>query len=114
MEFKKIKNTNYVEVIGTGILIHTVDDALDILGNAYYGGFDKIIIAKKHFTPDFFNLKTRLAGEILQKFSTYRMRIAIIGDFDTYKSNSLQAFIRESNQGTLVNFLNSVEEAVQR
>lgn len=114
MKFKKIKNTAYVEVAGTGILINTVDDALEILGNAYYQGFDKIIVDKKYFTADFFDLKTRLAGEILQKFSTYRMRIAIIGDFSAYKSKSLQDFIRESNKGTLVNFLNSIEEAVKR
>jgi hypothetical protein len=31
-------------------------------------------------------LKTGLAGEILQKFSTYNMRLGIVGDFSAYTS----------------------------
>jgi len=63
---------------------------------------------------DFFDLKTGLAGEILQKFSNYRVKLAIVGDFEEVKSKSLRDFIRESNRGRTVNFVNSVEEAVER
>lgn len=114
MKLKKIANSNYVEIIAKGIIIDTTEDALNILGEAYYQGYDKIIINSKHLNPDFFNLRSGLAGEILQKFSNYRMRIAIIGDFNAYKSRSLQDFIRESNRSSLVNFLSSVAEAANK
>ncbi|WP_083996437.1 DUF4180 domain-containing protein [Desulfosporosinus acididurans] len=53
---------------------------------------------------DFFDLKTKLAGEILQKFVNYHVRIAIVGDFSGYKSKSLKDFIYESNNGKDVFF----------
>ena len=59
----------------------------------------------KNLHPDFFRLHTGLAGEILQKFSTYGFKLAIVGDFSKYKSISLQDFIHESNQGNRVFFV---------
>lgn len=114
MKLKKIDPTNYAVVLTQGAKIKTEEDALELLGEAYYQGYDKIILSKEYLTPDFFNLKSGLAGEILQKFSNYGMRLAIIGDFSVYKSENLQDFIRESNRGQLINFLDSIEEALKR
>lgn len=108
----KINNIEIAEVISDKILIQNPDDALDLIGNLYYQGFDKIIIYDKNLTPDFFNLKNKLAGEILQKVSNYRMKLTIIGDFSNLKSKSLNDFIYESNIGSQVNFKESLEEAL--
>jgi len=91
----------------------TVDGFLDILGNASYLGATKIIIFKNNIHPNLFELKTQLAGEVLQKFSTYRQRLAIVGDFSTFKSKSLLDFIRESNKIGHIVFVNSVAEAIK-
>nr|WP_294792890.1 DUF4180 domain-containing protein [uncultured Mucilaginibacter sp.] len=114
MEFREIADTGIIEIIAAGIVINTVDDGTDLVGNAYYQGYEKLIICKDNITPDFFDLKTKLAGEILQKFSNYRVRLVVLGDFSKVESKSLQDFIRESNKGKLVNFLVSKEEAVGR
>jgi len=107
-----INNIKIAEVTSSEIIIKNTEDALDLLGNLYYQDFDKIIIYEKNINPDFFDLKNGMAGEILQKFSNYRIRLTIIGDFKNYNSNSLKDFIYESNNGNLVNFLSSVEEAL--
>ena len=114
MEFREIDNTGIIEVIADGIVINNLEDGTDLIGNVYYQGYEKIIISMDNLTPDFFDLKTKLAGEILQKFSNYRVRLVILGDFSKVESKSLQDFIRESNKGKLVNFLSSKEEAVRR
>ena len=114
MEFREIDNTGIIEVIADGIVINNLEDGTDLIGNVYYQGYEKIIISMDNLTPDFFDLKTKLAGEILQKFSNYRVRLVILGDFSKVESKSLQDFIRESNNGKLVNFLGSKEEAVRR
>ncbi|MFD0751621.1 DUF4180 domain-containing protein [Mucilaginibacter calamicampi] len=114
MEFTEIDNTGITEIIADGIIINNVEDGTDLVGNIRYQGYDKVIIRKANITPDFFDLKTKLAGEILQKFSNYRVRVVILGDFSKVESKSLQDFIRESNRGKLVNFLSSKEEAVSR
>jgi hypothetical protein len=54
-----------------------------------------------------------MAGEILQKFSNYRVRLAVVGDFERHTSKSVRDFIHESNQGKQVNFLPTVVEALR-
>ena len=114
MEFHAIGNTGIAEIITDQVVIKHVEDGIDLIGNVYYQGFDKVILYKENLSADFFDLKTGMAGEILQKFSNYRVRLAIVGDFSGYGSTSLQDFIRESNTGKLVNFLSSKEEAIDR
>ena len=107
-----IKDTDIGELISCDIIIHKNEDGFDLLGNLYYQGFDKVIIHEKNITPDFFDLKNKMAGEILQKFSNYRVRLAIVGDFSKYTKKSLKDFIHESNNGKQVNFVSSVTEAL--
>ena len=76
-----------------------------MLGNLYYQGFDKIIIHEKNITPKFFDLRTKIAGEILQKFAQYQMPLIIVGDFSKYQSKSLNDFIFESNKSKQINFI---------
>ncbi len=107
-------NTKIAEIHSDGLIIGNIEDALNVLGDAYYQGYDGIILYERNITPNFFDLKTRIAGEILQKFSNYRMRLVIIGDFSKYKSQSLTNFISESNKGKQVNFVASLSEALGR
>lgn len=58
-------------------------------------------------------LKTRLAGEILQKFVNYNIKVAIIGDFTIYTSKSLRDFMYESNKGKDIFFSPSVNDAIE-
>lgn len=109
-----IGTTEIAEVISIDAIISNIDDGIDLMGNLYYQGFEKVILHEKNIIPDFFDLKTGLAGEILQKFSTYRVRLAIVGDFSKYSSKSRQDFIYESNQGKQVNFVASTKEAVDK
>ncbi len=101
------------EVVSDDIIVHNTDDALDLLGNIYYQGFDCLILHRKNITTDFFDLKNKMAGDILQKFSNYRVRLAIVGDFSAFSSKSLKDFIYESNKGKHVNFVASVREVLE-
>ncbi|WP_316843013.1 DUF4180 domain-containing protein [Pedobacter gandavensis] len=102
------------EVISDSFVISNAEEGLQLMVDLYYQDFDKIILHEPNIKPDFFDLKTGIAGEILQKFSNYRVRLVIVGDFHKYPGKSIKDFIYESNQGRQVNFLNSVEEAVER
>ncbi|MGU3377004.1 DUF4180 domain-containing protein [Chryseobacterium sp. M5A1_1a] len=108
-----INNIKVAEVISDEVIIQSAQDGLDLMGDIYYQGFDKIVIYEKDITPDFFDLKTKVAGEILQKFSNYRIGLAIIGDFSKYESKSMKDFIFESNTTRHVNFLGTLEEALE-
>ena len=98
VETHRIGDLKIAELTSDHLIINTAGDGLDLLGNLYYQGFDKMIVYAKNIAPDFFDLKNGMAGELLQKFSTYRMGLAIVGNLDAYNSKSLHDFIYESNQ----------------
>lgn len=97
------------------VAIKDAGSALDIAVNVLYQ-FDsnRIIVRKETVCEDFFKLSTRIAGEILQKFVNYGVKMAIVGDFSSYTSKSLRDFIYESNNGKHFFFVNSIEEAVKK
>ena len=107
MEIKthNIDNTKVAEIITDKVILRFTEDGLELLGNLYYQGFDKIIIHEKNITPEFFDLRTKIAGEILQKFAQYQMPLIIVGDFSKYQSKSLNDFIFESNKSKQINFI---------
>ncbi|SDR05823.1 protein of unknown function [Chryseobacterium soldanellicola] len=110
----EVNNTRIAEIISDKIVIQSAQNGLDLLGNIYYQDFDKVIIYERNITPDFFDLKTKIAGEILQKFSNYRVRLAIVGDFSKYESKSMKDFIYESNKTRHINFVETLEKAIEK
>lgn len=103
----------FLEIRSEEQFINNVQDVLDLFGELYGQYYDGIILYERNITHDFFDLQTRLAGEILQKFSNYRIRLVIVGDWSKYTSRSLEAFITESNRGKTVNFSSSPTEALE-
>lgn len=103
----------FLEIRSEEQFINNVQDVLDLFGELYGQYYDGIILNERNITHDFFDLQTKLAGEILQKFSNYRIRLVIVGDWSKYTSRSLEAFICESNRGKTVNFSSSPTEAVK-
>lgn len=114
IETHNLDNTKIAELISDSIIINTTQDAVDLLGNLYYQHFDRVIIHEQNIRKDFFDLKTGMAGEILQKFSNYRFRLAIVGDFSKYPGKSIRDFIFECNNGSHINFVKSVPEALEK
>jgi hypothetical protein len=113
-EILEFKGEKITILKSEGILIREVQDALDLLADSSYYGSRRIVIAENQLIPDFFDLKSGIAGEILQKFSTYNVHLAIIGDFSKYPGRSLRDFIFESNKIGRVNFVSTLEEAKER
>ena len=117
MKITKIEKNNKVCAIvnSSEKVITNVQSALDLLMTVNYEVETKnIAISKELITEDFFGLSTCLAGEILQKFINYGVRIAIYGDYSQYTSKALKDFIYESNNGKDVFFVCTEDEAIER
>lgn len=87
------------------VLIKTPQDALDLFGET---SASALILHDHNFTPEFFDLSTQQLGNILQKFSNYQVKLAVIGDFDRYPSKVLKDFITESNRKSQYLFFSPV------
>lgn len=117
MEYRIInikENINVVKIEDERILIFDEQSALDVfMSLAYETGENRFIISKDNKIEDFFDLRTKIAGGILQKIINYRMKLAIIGDFSKYKSKSLRDFIYECNSGRDIFFVENESEALK-
>jgi hypothetical protein len=75
--------------------INSPGDFLDLMANS---PSDTIVLNREDFDPAFFDLKSGLAGEILQKVSNYRKRLVVLGEFGGLGGGALRDFIYESNR----------------
>lgn len=57
-------------------LLASEADALDIVGNCVET--NRVLILSNDLAPEFFDLRTGLAGAALLKFSNYRLKVAVV------------------------------------
>lgn len=115
MEYKVESNGNIQCALVSGDDVHITDvqSALDLIASVKYEtDCNRIAISKAALAPEFFDLSTKIAGEILQKFVQYYTKLAIIGDFSAYTSKALRDFIIECNRGNHIFFVADEAEAV--
>ncbi len=99
-----------MEFLSDAVLLREPQDALDIIADT---ASPYVVLHERNLAADFFDLSTRKLGDLLQKFTNYQVRLAIIGDFAKYPSRALQAFIYESNRHGDYLFVSSIQEAIR-
>ncbi|GAA3739946.1 hypothetical protein HDA32_002703 [Spinactinospora alkalitolerans] len=89
-----------------GPRVTTVQDALDLIGAAFLGA-EVVAVPASRLDERFFSLGTRFAGEVMQKFLNYRLRLAVVGDISRHlaASSALRALVHESNRADHVWFV---------
>jgi hypothetical protein len=103
MTFEKRNSEHGSVAVLTG-MNGAIEDAGDFLDVMAGGASDVLVIDGDRLTPGFFDLKSGILGEILQKASNYRRKIVILGDFDGPPPGAFADFVRESNRGGTVVF----------
>jgi hypothetical protein len=83
---------------------------IDLIGAAASHQADLVAIPVERQGADFFDLKTRLAGEMLQVCVNCNLPVAFVGDLaaERARSGALTDFIRESNKGRQVWFVDDL------
>jgi Domain of unknown function (DUF4180) len=108
----EVGGVRVAELAKTGEQLKGDSQAIQIISEASACQPELIIIPVERLSEDFFRLKTRVAGEFLQKFVTYRKRVAILGDIAGHleESQSLREFVYECNAGTAIWFVKTSDE----
>lgn len=114
MKIELLREKEIAVVSSNEKIITDTQSALDLVMTVKYEtGTNKIIMEKRNIADEFFVLSSGMAGEILQKFINYHIKIAIYGDYSKYTSKPLKDFIYESNKGKDVFFVSTLDEAVE-
>ena len=72
---------------------------------------DAILIDRNALPPEFFHLRTGMAGELAQRLTLYGVRLAcVVPDLSSQPARFIE-YARESNQGDRIRFFESRAEA---
>lgn len=90
-----------------GPAVRTGGDALGLIYEECAQDAEWIAVPVTRLDPAFFDLRTGVAGELVQKFVNYGRRLAVVGDIRAYLdvSGALRDFVGESNRGRHVWFV---------
>ena len=90
--------------------------ARDLIGDALTVGATTVVIPVERFEAAFFDLGSGIAGDIVQAFVTYGLRLVVTGDLPPVASSSraFAAFVSESNRGDQTWFVATVEDLETR
>jgi len=93
----------------SGIAIRWFADISNVLGACF--GSDGLILTEQDVSPEFFDLRTGLAGELFQKFTNYKLRVALVlPDANAY-GKRFSELAYEHKTHPLIRFVSSVQEA---
>ncbi|MBL8911120.1 MAG: DUF4180 domain-containing protein [Archangium sp.] len=103
---------NTLTIPEAGPVLTTERQIIDLIGQTFGQQIDLVIIPTTRLGPDFFSLRTGLAGTVAQKFANYRLRLAILGDITAHltASEAFRDFVRETNRGTQLWFVSDQRE----
>ena len=82
----------------------------DLVGELFSSGAKLAAVPLSRLGPDFLRLSSGVAGAVLQKLVNYRFQVAVLGDVSAAVAASapLRDFVRESNRGTSVWFVDDL------
>lgn len=100
---------NIVVASQAGIKIGSFSDISEVLGATY--GMAGLLLSEADLSPEFFDLRTGLAGEAFQKFTNYELRVALVlSDYSAY-GQRFSELAYEHSTHPLIRFFNSADAA---
>lgn len=93
-----------------GIAIKTIADITDAISDSF--GTTGLILTEADLASEFFNLRTGLAGELLQKFTNYQLRLAIVVADPGAYGERFSELVYEHSTHNLIRFVRSTDEAL--
>ena len=113
MNYKVIERDNqkYIECDSVETPLSSEQDAIDLIAACWENDTSLVMLHSEVLTDDFFKLKTGLAGQVLQKFMNYHIKVAVIITDDQKIKGKFKELLAEANKRNDFRVFNNVEEA---
>ncbi|MDF2822545.1 MAG: putative transcriptional regulator [Clostridiales bacterium] len=95
----EIESKKYIELISANEPLSTENDALDMIALCWEHELNAIMIHYEALSEDFFKLRTKVAGNIIQKFINYGIKAAAIIPQETIEKGRFKEMALETNKG---------------
>ena len=84
------------------IFIDSLDAISDAIGKCFSATATALLLTESDVSPEFFNLRSGLAGELFQKFTNYRIKLAIVvKDFGLYGERVSELIFEHTNHSSI-------------
>ncbi|HHE40889.1 MAG TPA: DUF4180 domain-containing protein [Candidatus Cloacimonetes bacterium] len=116
MEIITVHNENevtFVECKPPEKLISSEQDAVDLIGLCGYHQTNNLLMYTNNVDKSFFDLKSTLAGAVLQKYMNYYMRVALVLPSNIEHNKRFSEMALETNKGNHFRLFKTREEAVE-
>jgi hypothetical protein len=102
----------FLKVTKDSGVIATETDALDLVSLCGELNINQAILFEENLSPDFFDLKTGLAGGVLLKFSNYQLQVAVVVSQEIIGNGHFQEFVMETNRHNQFGVFTKTEDAI--
>jgi PadR family transcriptional regulator, regulatory protein AphA len=110
-QIREIENKKYIELISTTDPLSTENDALDLVALCAEHETILLMIHYAALSQDFFKLKTRVAGNMLQKFINYCIKTSAVIPQEVMEKGRFREMALETNKGNHFRMYENKEEA---
>lgn len=113
MNYKIVENgtKKYIELISGPTPLSTEQDAADLVALCREHDLDFLMLHGEALSEDFFNLRTGVAGRMMQKFITYSVKTAVVIPDPSVNKGRFKEMVTESNRSNQFGVFASREDA---
>lgn len=108
---KEDYNKKYIEVVSMSNSLNNENDILDLISLCWEHEANLLLIHYEVFSEDFFNLKTKVAGNIIQKLINYNIKSAALIPEEIMNKGRFREMALETNKGNHFRMYESKDEA---
>lgn len=107
---------NILRLSADGPALGDGPEILDVIGDAFGLRAEVVVVPVERLDPDFFRLRTGVAGAIVQKFANYRLRLVVLGEGPATGESTgpVEDWMREANRGRELWFVPDEESLRER
>jgi hypothetical protein len=88
-------------------------DARGVVTECIETGFRSMLFDRGTLPPEFFDLSTGVAGELVHRLTVYGIRMAAVVPDPSSHSRHFQEFMLEANRGKAFHFSSTRDEAIE-
>ncbi len=109
-DLREIEGERCFTADADGPIVRDAEGGRSLIEEAMNAQATVIVVPVRRLDASFFQLRSGLAGGVLQKAMNYNFKVAVIGDIEDYvaASTALRDFVIECNRGRDIFFLPDV------
>jgi hypothetical protein len=111
VEADRLNANAFLTLPNTELLVRTERDVLDLVARCGEHNTQRMLCHAANFAPEFFDLKTGLAGIVFRKFATYMITAAMVINPQMEFNQRFKELMLESNKGRQFRFFTDQQSA---